>query len=65
MSSKKPNYNHVKNNFLESLLSMDREQISNFVAQKGREPKLIKPIICLKDLNQKESITPLYLSRRK
>ena len=55
MSSTKPNYNHVKNNFLESLLSMDREQISNFVAQKGREPKLIKPIICLKDLNQKES----------
>lgn len=55
MSSKKPNYTDVKNNFLESLLSMDREQISDFVAQKGREPKRIKPIICLKELNQKES----------
>ena len=55
MSSKKPNYTKIKNNFLESLLSIDREQLSDFVAQKGREPKLIKPIICLKDLNQKES----------
>lgn len=55
MSSKKPDYTDVKNNFLESLLSMDREQISDFVAQKGKEPKRIKPIICLKELNQKES----------
>ena len=54
MSSKKPDYTDVKNNFIESLLSMEREQISDFVAQKGREPKRTKPIICL-NLNQKES----------
>lgn len=54
MSSKKPDYTNVKNNFIESLLSMDKEQISDFVAQKGREPKRIKPIVCL-NLNQKES----------
>lgn len=55
MSSKKPNNTQVRNDFIESLLSMDREQISNFVAQKGREPKRIKPIICLNQPNKKES----------
>ena len=54
MSSNKPNYTDVKNNFIECLLSMDREQISDFITQKGREPKRIKPVVCLKEANQKE-----------
>lgn len=36
-----------KKDFLEMLISVDREQLSEFVRTKGKEPKKIKPFICL------------------
>lgn len=47
MSSKKPDMDKIKNNFVESLLVINREEITEFIKQKGKEPKKIKPFIFL------------------
>jgi hypothetical protein len=36
-----------KSNFIEMLLHVDRDQLTQFIKEKGREPKLTKPFICL------------------
>lgn len=54
MSINNPNYNEIKNNFIESLLTIGREQLTEFINQKGKEPKKIKPFICLPDSTKKE-----------
>ena len=47
MSSKKSDMDKIKNNFVESLLVINREEITEFIKQKGKEPKKIKPFIFL------------------
>lgn len=47
MGSKKPDMNKIKNNFVKSLLVINREEITEFIKQKGKEPKKIKPFIFL------------------
>lgn len=47
MASKNPDMDKIKNNFVESLLEIDRERITEFIKQKGKEPKKIKPFIFL------------------
>lgn len=47
MSVKSPKQEEIKNNFLGSLLSVEREQLTEFINQKGKDPKKIKPFICL------------------
>ena len=37
----------IKNHFIQVLLSMDVEQMTDFIKNKGKEPKKIKPFICL------------------
>lgn len=44
---KKVNREEKKKDFLQMLVSIDREQLTNFVKSKGKEPKKIKPFICL------------------
>ena len=40
-------YNKKRSEFLNMLLSADRDQLQEFIKNKGREPKTIKPFICL------------------
>lgn len=47
MSAKASKQEQIKKDFLGSLLSLDKDQISEFINQKGKEPKKIKPFICL------------------
>lgn len=47
MGSKNPDMNKIKNNFVKSLLVINREEITEFIKQKGKEPKKIKPFIFL------------------
>lgn len=47
MSSKSSKQEEIKNNFLMSLLSVSRDQLTEFINQKGKDPKKIKPFICL------------------
>lgn len=47
MSKKTPNQEQIKNNFIESLLNIDRDQLTDFINDKGKDPKKIKPFICL------------------
>lgn len=49
MSVKSPDFNEIKNNFINALISIDKEQLTEFVNSKGKEPKKIKPFICLPD----------------
>ncbi len=44
---KKVNREEKKKDFLQMLVSIDREQLTDFVKSKGKEPKKIKPFICL------------------
>lgn len=44
---KKVNREEKKENFLKMIMSVNREQLSEFVKSKGKEPKKIKPFICL------------------
>lgn len=43
----KKNYEKNKKDFLSMLLSVDKDDLSDFIKNKGREPKKIKPFICL------------------
>lgn len=36
-----------KNEFLKMLTVLDRDQLQEFIKDKGRKPKMIKPFICL------------------
>lgn len=45
---KDSNYDRKKSNFITMLLSMDREQISSFIKDKGREPKKVRPFVYLR-----------------
>ncbi len=36
-----------KKEFINMLLSTDKEQLTEFIKSKGHEPKKIKPFICL------------------
>lgn len=54
MSSKIPKQNEIKNNFLGSLLDISREQLTEFINQKGKDPKKIKPFICLPSKEKEE-----------
>ena len=49
MAQKNENFDEIKNNFVESLMNVSREQITEFIKCKGKEPKKIKPIICLNE----------------
>ena len=40
-------YQKDKNDFLIMLTSVNRDQLQEFIKNKGREPKMIKPFICL------------------
>lgn len=40
-------YKKNKNDFLTMLTSVTRDQLQEFIKNKGREPKMIKPFICL------------------
>lgn len=40
-------YKKKKSEFLSTLLSADKDQLQEFIKNKGREPKMIKPFICL------------------
>lgn len=44
---KDENYQKNKNDFLTMLTSVNRDQLQEFIKNKGREPKMIKPFICL------------------
>lgn len=44
---KKVNREEKKKDFLQMLVSIDRDQLTDFVKSKGKEPKKIKPFICL------------------
>lgn len=44
---KKVNREEKKKEFLQMLVSIDRDQLTDFVKSKGKEPKKIKPFICL------------------
>ena len=37
-----------KQNFIQTITSMDREQLARFIREKGKEPKKIKPFVILK-----------------
>lgn len=43
----------TKKTFIESLIYMDRDQIRDFISRKGKDPKLIKPVLIIK--NQKNT----------
>ena len=43
----KKNREEKNEDFLKKLMSMTREEMTEFIRVKGKEPKLIKPIICL------------------
>ena len=43
----------TKKTFIESLIYMDRDQIRDFISKKGRDPKIIKPVLIIK--NQKNT----------
>jgi|GEM_PF-4814034 hypothetical protein len=45
---KDSNYDTKKSNFITMLLSMDKDQISDFIKDKGREPKKIRPFVYLR-----------------
>lgn len=36
-----------KKDFLKELMAIDKDQMSEFIKSKGKEPKMIKPFICL------------------
>lgn len=44
---KKVNREEKKKDFLQMLVSIDRDQLTDFIKSKGKEPKKIKPFICL------------------
>lgn len=44
---RKETYEEKKGKFLDMLLSADKDQLSDFIKNKGRKPKMIKPFICL------------------
>lgn len=44
---KKVDREEKKEDFLKMIMSADREQLTEFVKTKGKEPKKIKPFICL------------------
>lgn len=44
---KKISKEEKKKDFLRMLVSVDKDQLSDFIKSKGREPKMIKPFICL------------------
>ena len=39
----------TKKTFIESLIYMDRDQIRDFISRKGKDPKLIKPVLIIKN----------------
>lgn len=43
----KKNREEKNEDFLKKLMSMTREEMTEFIRVKGKEPKLIKPFICL------------------
>lgn len=45
--NKKAMREEKKKDFLSILVSVKKEQLSDFIKSKGREPKMIKPFICL------------------
>lgn len=47
MPKKDESYEVRKQNFIEMISSVDKEQLSEFIKMKGHEPKKIKPFICL------------------
>ena len=47
MGKEKFSDEEIKNHFIQVLLSMDVEQMTDFIKNKGKEPKKIKPFICL------------------
>ena len=51
MSKKKPNSYMDKNTFLKNLTTMDKDQIHNFILKKGKDPKLINPIVYSKPID--------------
>lgn len=44
---KAESYEIKKENFIQMLMSVDKDQLSTFIKTKGHEPKKIKPFICL------------------
>lgn len=44
-------YSKKKQDFIEMLSSVSKEQLTDFIKMKGHEPKKIKPFICL-NINQ-------------
>lgn len=47
MASKSVDREKKKNDFIKMLISVDRDQLAEFINTKGKEPKLVKPFICL------------------
>lgn len=47
MKKDKTNYEKNKKDFIQMLMSVDKDQLQEFIKTKGREPKMIKPFICL------------------
>lgn len=41
------NKEEAKKDFLAMLKDADKNQLAEFIGQKGREPKMTKPFICL------------------
>lgn len=41
------NKEEAKKDFLAMLKDVDKNQLAEFIKQKGREPKMTKPFICL------------------
>lgn len=46
MELAKPSEDQRKD-FIRTLLDMDKDQIAEFIKSKGRDPKKIKPFVCL------------------
>lgn len=46
--AKKSLSDDTKKTFIESLIYMDRDQIRDFISRKGRDPKMIKPVLIIK-----------------
>lgn len=44
---KDKNYEKNKKDFIKMLLSVNKDELQEFIKTKGREPKMIKPFICL------------------
>ena len=52
MDEKTQNYETKKQNFIQMISSVSREQLSEFIKAKGHEPKKIKPFICLNNIDK-------------